>query len=531
MGATPSRQEIEAHRNFTLPTIRYPAGQKPSRWGSFPLRLLVNESGRVQCYDLVPGTDGPPILDAQREDAIRQLPTWQYRAFLRDGMPALAVVDEDLYEERMPAEHRPLPDVPLDKVKISLSRGSCGFACDVYKVEIRGDGRVTYEEDGRVVLRGRYEYRIPVEDVRALVEKVRNADIWSMESDYDGDASDASAYRLDLEMGATKKTIHNLMGEWVGMPRAVTEIEDEVDRISRAKEMRKLTPFLVENLERDGFDFTSQAVADLLFQGVVDVSADERALQRLVELGAPLRNQTQRAQFWPGYDFNELGLLELALSHRRYRLADMLMERGVLLTGGRPDRAKLDRAFLAAIEGGRLSAVQSLWEKYPSLKPSLQYRDKVIGRPDSEARTMPVVLRLRPMESRRDEDWQGKEIAQWLASKGNDLHAHALDGSTLLHTAARATDFAFVRYLLDQGLDPNDRGARAPSIISVAQDQEIVLLFLNAGVDSESNGGYLRQDARRKNWGRVLDWLARQDAMRNAQRSSRAHQGANATVH
>ena len=328
MGATPSRQEIEAHRNFTLPTIRYPAGQKPSRWGSFPLRLLVNESGRVQCYDLVPGTDGPPILDAQREDAIRQLPTWQYRAFLRDGMPALAVVDEDLYEERMPAEHRPLPDVPLDKVKISLSRGSCGFACDVYKVEIRGDGRVTYEEDGRVVLRGRYEYRIPVEDVRALVEKVRNADIWSMESDYDGDASDASAYRLDLEMGATKKTIHNLMGEWVGMPRAVTEIEDEVDRISRAKEMRKLTPFLVENLERDGFDFTSQAVADLLFQGVVDVSADERALQRLVELGAPLRNQTQRAQFWPGYDFNELGLLELALSHRRYRLADMLMERG-----------------------------------------------------------------------------------------------------------------------------------------------------------------------------------------------------------
>jgi len=499
-------EDVAAHRQFELPVLAYPAQAKLEPAG-LSLTLLVDRSGQVVCHTIEDSFDREPEMTAPRRKLLRAMSRWHYRPFLSDGKPQMAVVSETVAEERLPDLHRPLPVVALDQVTISLERTGCFGTCPDYRVQVHGDGTVEYEGGNFVDVLGAHVYRIPQEQVEALVAKLRQADLWSMDKSYRAMITDNPSYELTLRMGDEVHEIDDYVGTAVGMPHAVRDFEEEVDRVARTSEWKNLSMAAVDRLQGEGFDFRSQAAADLLARAVVnDEGQDEPAMLRMIQWGTPVvgGNASGEQRIPPAAAVHS-SLLHEALLHHRTALIDSLLARGALRTDGKLDRGKVDAAFRDAVEGGRLSLAQKIWNAAgPRMRPSLWFGD----RDDNGSRRMvPMTMAL----SRRygDDGWEGRQIAQWLAGLGCDLKARAADGATLLHRAVSAGDIDFVRYLIAKGLDVSVPGNYNLPPLASAENEDIALLLLQAGSDGrlDDHGESFRRYARQRHWGRVLAWL------------------------
>lgn len=503
-GVSPDGAEVADHRGFQLPTIDYPAGESPDDWG-LPLTLQVDATGRVTCYLAQDDFDRSRVINQRRQAVLQAASGWSYRPFQRDGKPVNAIVREQVYEQISRANPENLPEVPLSDIAFSLSRSGCYGTCPSYRVEIRGDGEVVYEGGPYVDVQGRHAYRISPQAVAELVGIARRDGIWGLSGSYRAQITDNPTYVLKLKAGASSRTIEDYVGERAGMPNVIHDFEEAVDRISRAGEWTRLSMMAVERLQSEGFDFTSKESADLLVRALANSDGnDQQAMLKLIELGAPLSGGNPYGPMIGGVDTSAI---DQALLNHREQIVGPLLQRGVLDTGGRPDQAKLDKAFRDAIRGGRLSLVEALWDQHADRPhPALTFRDA-----NNEAKAVkqsPVTLLL--SKPYRDEGWQGLEIAKWLQGKGCDLKAHGADGNTLLHVAVDANDPEFARYLLEQGVDPSAPGRFGLPALGGATDEDMALLLLKAGSEwqmDDQGKGFLRY-AKDQHWGRVMAWIS-----------------------
>ena len=468
--------------------------------------LAVDSSGTVVCYETEDSFGRPQAMASERLALLHAMTAWRYEPFLRDGTAVPAIVREQIHEQRLPQRRRPMPEVPLDQVAISLQRTGCFGFCPAYSVEIRGDGSATYDGQGFVDVEGVHHYEVPPEQVAYLVQDIGRKDLWSMDGSYRAPITDIPTYVLTLRLGDQTHQIEDYMGSMVGMPQAIREFQDQVDQVAQTEAWIRLSGAAVDRLQQEGFDFRSPAAADLLVRAVDnDKGEDERAILRLIEYGAPLRGGKSNNFFETHADQS---LLDKALENHRLLLIAPLIERGALETKGALDQSKLDAAFRSAIRGGRLDAVQAIWDQGERGKrPSLFFRDEFDDAEHPRKQDSPATLLL----SRRygDEGWEGKRIAQWLSAQGCDLKAHGASGTTLLHIAVDSRDIAFVQYLLEQGLDVNAPGEFDLPALGSATDEDIALVLLQAGSEwsmGDGGSGFLRY-ARDQRWGRVLAWL------------------------
>lgn len=504
----PDFGDIEAHRSFTLPIISYPFGTEKSGWGMI-LTIRVDEAGRVVCYRGSDQFGRNQPLDDKRRAEIGRLATWRYEPFLRDGRAVAAILQERIAEQELPQMHRPLPTVPLSKVHISLERGGCFGSCPSYRVDIYGDGRVVYRGDAYVDVVGEHSYRVPTEEVAALVKSLAAKDIWSLRPVYRAPITDNPVRILTMNMDGQTHRLEEYVGQMVGMPPAVSAFEVEIDKVAHSETWIHLSRQSVEQLKAEGFKFDSQEGADLLARAVMNESSqDDQAILSLVELGAPVDGAAaSENRFRPPSD----SLMEDVLLNRRAALVDSLVSKGALNTSGAPDQAKIDAAFRAAIRGGQLVLVKKIWEipgktPHPALTfDDISHDDKGI----TQHKTSPVTLLL-SNEMRRKGRWDGLEIAQWLATKGCDIKASAADGTTLLHIATKSGDATFVRYLLDQGMDAATLGKYGLPALGSAQDEDIALMLLKAAPGTykmDGTGAQFREYARSRHWQRVIALL------------------------
>lgn len=505
-GVRPTYEEVQRHRRFDFSTPTYAANEYPKTWG-YRLLLRVDAEGRIVCHETTDDFGTPIATTPQRQALLADIAQRRYAPFSREGKRVPAIVREEVWEERASSVRRPLPEAPLDSFRIMLSRSGCFGWCPIYSVEIHGDGRVVYTGEGHVDVEGRHEYRIPVDDVRALLDQVRQEDLWSTDTEYMAGITDNPTYCLSIELGGQRHVITDYVGRMVGMPRAVQRVEDAVDKVSRAREWTELSAFSMEHLQQAGFDFRSQAGADLLVRAIGNRKGfDEHAMLRAIELGSPLRGGQTALRPTPEHALDEMEVFESALRLGRVALVEPLMAKGVLREGGRLDRGKLDRAFRAAIQGGRLASVRAIWNASDSIRPSLMYQDE----DDDDARRIvatSVVMLLD--KSYGDDEWEGLAIAKWLADKGAPLDARAANGDSLLHIAVEASNIAFARFVLAQGLDPSTKGEYDLPALGGAQDEDVALLLLASGSDwhmDDQGKGFLRY-ARDQRWTRVLELL------------------------
>jgi hypothetical protein len=117
-------------------------------------------------------------------------------------------------------------------VHVKLERGPCLGRCPVYSVEIDGRGKVDYQGDQFVRVKGRRTDSIPPSSVAALLDKFCAADFWSLKPRYIAGVTDNPEYQITLTVGGQTKTVVDYVGGDAGMPMSVGELESEIDRIA-----------------------------------------------------------------------------------------------------------------------------------------------------------------------------------------------------------------------------------------------------------------------------------------------------------
>lgn len=117
-------------------------------------------------------------------------------------------------------------------ISISLTRTACFGICPSYRVTLEGDGRVRYEGDCFVDVKGVKDYTVDAAEVEKLAKAFEAADFFSLQDEYRAQITDNPTQILTLEIAERTKTVKDYAGRMVGMPEAVTELEKEVDRVA-----------------------------------------------------------------------------------------------------------------------------------------------------------------------------------------------------------------------------------------------------------------------------------------------------------
>ena len=501
--------QVTAHRRFDLPVITYPFTAKPRAPDTLglALELLIDTTGHVACYTRPNATDTEPAapLTAEQQPVIDSLGSWTYAPFTdAKGAPITAYIREDVYEEERYRTIVPLPDGPAESFSVTLERSNCFGPCPAYSVTVKGPkngkAKVLFWGSQNSDVMGKYSYSIDPEAVTALIGAAKQTNIWSARNRYVAKVYDDATYKMTLSIGGKTKTITDYGGTRIGMPSAVSRFMDAVDTAAGTADYIHLTPEGIARLQGEGFDVTSQAGADLLADANADPDTADNAVLRLIQAGAPLRGG-HRSEGYGLRTTEDAALLPDAIYRGRTAVVTALVDKGVLARDGKPDQAAIDAAFDAAIGDGHMTMVQTFWAYHPSLT----FADMSSG----DAKTVPVTLLLHNILARKT-DWEGLAIAQFLLAQGCDINAQGGDGTTLLHLAVKASDVAFVRYLLDHGARVTLADDKGETPLDASTDNDISILLLEAGADPSHKPelGYTFAEHAQVNGDKVLlAWL------------------------
>lgn len=317
----------------------------------------------------------------------------------------------------------PFPKVAeASKVDIRLMRSACFGWCPAYVVDITGDGSVAYEGGSSVAVSGRFHDRIAPTEVAALVGMFERADFFALKDEYIGEVTDSPFYSVSLTIDGRTKKVVDYVGKMAGMPTAVTELEDAIDRTAGTDKFVKGTAETIPALRRAGFDVTSDKAATFL--------ADALEIQNygyaseLILAGAPLNGRTSRLE-QPAFEL----LFPLAASSGSdLERTSLLFSRAAAERGTRQDRS---RALVLAARLGDAALVRRL-----------------------------IALGVDPV-----------------------VEESQIGPYTALHTASSA---AIARTLLKAGIDPDVSGQWAPKAVLATESEDVALLLAGRGLSGET---------------------------------------------
>lgn len=122
--------------------------------------------------------------------------------------------------------------VATEPATITLTRGVCFGFCPDYTVTIESDGRVSYEGRRFVAVAGRQEARVAPGEVQHLLARFDAIGFMDLRDAYRARVSDLPTYTVTLTRGGVRKQVLDYGGVHAGMPAAVRELQDEIDRVA-----------------------------------------------------------------------------------------------------------------------------------------------------------------------------------------------------------------------------------------------------------------------------------------------------------
>ncbi|MEJ0059984.1 MAG: DUF6438 domain-containing protein [Terricaulis sp.] len=128
-------------------------------------------------------------------------------------------------------EPTPTP-TPSAERSITLSRTRCFGFCPDYSVTVQGDGTVIYQGRNFVRVTGEQRATAAPEDVASLFAMVERANFYALRDEYRANISDIPSFTVTVVDGARRKSVLDYGGESVGMPHAVRELQDAIDRVA-----------------------------------------------------------------------------------------------------------------------------------------------------------------------------------------------------------------------------------------------------------------------------------------------------------
>ena len=132
-----------------------------------------------------------------------------------------------------PDAQAPASIAPEDFVE--LSRSGCYGTCPIYTVRISANGDVSWK--GRMFVNATGERRtaMKAEDARALLERFRTPQFWSLCSSYARSITDSSTIETHVEIGGQSKTVANYADS---APAWVADLEDAIDDAANTHQWR-----------------------------------------------------------------------------------------------------------------------------------------------------------------------------------------------------------------------------------------------------------------------------------------------------
>ena len=117
-------------------------------------------------------------------------------------------------------------------VVITLARTVCFGFCPAYTVTITGDGQVTYVGGAFVNVMGEQRANISPSEVQSLLRRFDAVHFESLSDAYRAQVSDLPTYTIVLERNGHRKAVVDYGGLSAGMPEAVRDLQNEIDRVA-----------------------------------------------------------------------------------------------------------------------------------------------------------------------------------------------------------------------------------------------------------------------------------------------------------
>lgn len=500
-------------------TIREP-GVDPYT-STFAVRVVINEAGKVTSAK---AENRASKFAAEAESLAL---AWEFEPYLKEGraLPATFRYLVSILPPERPTRHRIDFPTQLDRaqVRIVLERGTCYEGpCPMYSVQIDGDGTVVYNGFKYVAVEGKHRSRIPAEAVDRLLDKFRAADFFSLDDAYQAEITDNATFTVSLKLGKQEKRVIDYAGLLAGMPQAIHDIEDSIDRAANSDRWTRAAPGLVESLRAEGIDFQSDAAANAL--------AGAAKFQQMQTLEALIREGVK-----PTGKVSGIGPLAHAAGRGNRPMIEALLAAGA----GRAKQEVTDALWTAAkhgnlglvtrfIEGGgdpKANAIQSdSWDFFAGLDGSSVLSAAV-------ASCNPVVVEeiLKHNPDIAAKDQRGRTAIYRLAETnrcGEDTTAPAATIGALMRAGAQldirdsdgssqlmlSPNVALIQALLDAGaaVDFPDSYGRTP--LQRAYSEEVALILIRAGADTtgrDSSGESILDRAQQKGWKKVIAELSK----------------------
>jgi ankyrin repeat protein len=264
-----------------------PAPSQEFVWDHVPVTIVVDTKGNV-VQATARGDQSQHF--AQAVDIVRR---WKFVPFERNGQPIVVRIENQSVDihppERRQDYSQPFPEIKDWKtVRMKLSRTECFGACPSYEVELTGEGRVSYQGTNFVALRGRHGATVDQGVVKDLVERFRRADFFTLNDAYRAPITDNPTYTVSLTVDGRTKTVEDYVGLAGGMPDAVHDLENAIDRAAGSDRWLLGNADTVPSLRAENWDFNSQAQENQLIAAGVAEYGSAAAMKDLIGAGAPL---------------------------------------------------------------------------------------------------------------------------------------------------------------------------------------------------------------------------------------------------
>jgi ankyrin repeat protein len=480
--------EVREHEIWPHKPVRRGVGEKRIFQEAVRMKLVVDEQGNVVSAEAAEDSHA-----AYRAAAVEEAKRWKYVPFEKDGVAVKAGFEDYvriLPAERLPTKQQAFPTLNGTKgVVMALSRSRCYGTCPAYRVEIHGDGTVIYSGEEFVVVKGVHSDHLSKEAVEELIETFRKTDYFSLEEEYRAQITDQPTYATSFAVDQVKWGVTDYAGERMGMPQAVTDLEETIDRVADTKKWIKGTEETVPTLERGRFNFRSEEAEDLLSRAAAAGSA--ALVKALLAEGVSVNGKTERGQT----------ALTAAAGIGNSEIVEMLIKAGAgknnvrettaaLGAAAKTGDAKLVEELLAHggkaggvihdAEGTRTvlmdaaaSGVGEVVEKILSAHPDLNARD-------GQGRTAVwyVINEGTYWDEKRHAD--RAEAVRMLAKAGVDLNAQDNEGNGALHGTFQKE---LAAALIQEGANVNLRNNRGETPLMTTSSLEVMKLLVAAGAD------------------------------------------------
>lgn len=476
------------------------------------LTLTISPTGDVTSAQ----ANGAPNTMTLWPQAQGEVYQWKFIPFEKDGKPTTVEFEEDIYlgsPERLPETHVTPPTIkPDSKIAITLDRTSSLYGADpAYSVTIANTG-IVYESHAFTVADGKHTDKTDPYAVRKLAKRFVDADFYSMSPRYAASTTQSNwspTYTLSIDIDGHSTKVEDYVGQFVGMPAVITDLEEAVDDFARTSRWTEGAVGLVDLLKTEKYNFHTLEAQIVLKRAAVE--GQTATVQQLLAAGVPLQPLPAK----PGGTSTPVFFDNATWLHAAALHPDTLQ---VLIDAkaSQNDQNDKDLALAAAAADGNIASVHSLlaYGANPNADLKLILPEATLGftltNPTSSSILTEAaksgnpdlireLLHYQPKLELKNQDvdaalrvaatWQYSgytaegaraECVRLLAKAGADFNARDENGNTALHTPR---DKDVTAALIELGGDVNARNNNGDTPLFTTDDIDSIPLLLSHGAN------------------------------------------------